>query len=93
MTDNSKYIIWELANHVDLVVYTFANNESFCKKQLKLMEDKRIDESFLAKINASGYGNIAYMALHAHPKYREQFAKEYTEIMTLARNTVLRASA
>ena len=57
---------------VNVAVSGYAGNLKFCQEQSQDMNDCSTDI-----LNATGTGNMAYLALHGHQEYREIFMKQY----------------
>lgn len=82
--DIIKLPVDEQAKYADPVVLKFANDEIFCERQIKAMESREITKAWLVLFNTTSYGNMAYLSLHAHPKFRERFLTVYSKVMVLA---------
>ena len=64
----------EQAKLADAVAQQFASDRDFCEKMLP----RDIGPETWAQMNATSVGNAAYMALHAHPNYRDAYTAHYT---------------
>jgi hypothetical protein len=69
----------EQAKYADDVCVQCAVDEHFCLSQLS-----RIHRTFpLPPSNTTGVGNLAYLSLHAHQAYRDQFKLAHIAYTTL----------
>lgn len=78
-----KIAFWPIhtqARYADIICTHHAKNPDFCEDQLQQMPTR------VTFFNATSIGNLAYMALHAHPAYIEEFRKCYGVFLEQARD-------
>lgn len=70
----------EQAEYADSICVGSADDEEFCRSQLSSMQ-----ETFPTTLpsNTTGVGNLAYLSLHAHTTYRDQFKLTHLAYMTI----------
>ena len=75
----------EQAKLADLITQRYATNELFCERQANDWHNSPNAISPNIEGIVTGIGNAAYMALHCHPLYREEFQHIYKCVIELVR--------
>lgn len=68
----------------DSVCREFAQDRVFCEEQLIVM---RADFPAMPPTNATGLANLAHLALHAHPDFRDEYDTIYRAYLVLLKRT------
>ena len=72
--------IYTQAQYADVICTHNADLADFCEEQLQQMPIK------VTFFNATSIGNLAYMALHAHPAYVDKFHQCYMVFLEQAKD-------
>ena len=59
----------------DAITRKYAKNESFCEIQISQLPES------IHGCNSTSVGNLAYMAIHCHPIYQQEFQTAYNTLM------------